>query len=378
MYYYYNLILFYIYSFLIKVVLPFSPEYNNLILWIQKNQGYINEKVIPDETSKFNRIILAKKNIAKNELISFIPEKIILSSINPLLNSICRKAYGLYHTSDLECITLFITFDKFNKTSFFRPYYDYLPEFNISNLPTSYSNEKLKSFEELEFDLHVGISNNKLKNAYNEYVEKILEKKGIKNPFEEFKYNYEIVKSRNFARPGSEFFFDLNSCVPFIELFNHDNNYNTDFEFDEKNKGFILKAVKDIKSGEELTVSYGNESNINLFMNYGFTLNYNKYKNSIRVKIGEGFYRFYPSENDENNIKDIFNIVKSLKEIYGFDKNKEIFIYNLMIYGLEKKLEKISLIKKDNIDINIKNIIDEEVLSINNYIKIIKNLIKVK
>ena len=86
MYYYYNLILFYIYSFLIKVVLPFSPEYNNLILWIQKNQGYINEKVIPDETSKFNRIILAKKNIAKNELISFIPEKIILSSINPLLN----------------------------------------------------------------------------------------------------------------------------------------------------------------------------------------------------------------------------------------------------------------------------------------------------
>jgi hypothetical protein len=207
MYYYYNLILFYIYSFLIKVVLPFSPEYNNLILWIQKNQGYINETVIPDETSKFNRIILAKKNIAKNELISFIPEKIILSSINPLLNSICRKAYGLYHTSDLECITLFITFDKFNKTSFFKPYYDYLPKFNISNLPTSYSNEKLKLFEELEFDLHVGISNNKLKNAYNEQVEKILNKKGIKNPYEEFRYNYEIVKSRNFARPGSEFFF---------------------------------------------------------------------------------------------------------------------------------------------------------------------------
>ena len=378
MYCYYFIILIYIYSVLIKDVLPFSLEYNNLILWIQKNKGYINKKVIPDESSKFNRKMLSKENIAKNELISYIPEKIILSSINPLLNPICRNAYGLYHNSDLECITLFITFDKFNKTSFFKPYYAYLPKFNITNLPTSYSDEKLKFFEELEFDLHVGISNNKLKNAYNEQVEKILNKKGIKSPYEEFRYNYEIVKSRNFARPGSEFFFDLNSCVPFIELFNHNNNYNTDFEYDEKNKGFILKAVKDIKSGEELTVSYGNESNINLFMNYGFTLDYNKYKNSIRVKIGEGFYRFYPSENSENNIKDIFNIAKSLKEIYGFDKNKEIFIFNLMINGLEKKLENISLIKKGNIDINIKNIIDELVISINNYIKILKNLIKVK
>ena len=376
MYYYYTLILLYLYSNLIKVVLPISNEYNNLITWIQKNAGFVNEKVIPDESSKYNRIMKSNKKIAKNELISFIPEKIILSSINPLLNSICRNAYGLYHTSDLECITLFITFDKFNKSSFFKPYYDYLPKFDMKYLPTSYSDEKLKLYDELEFDLHVGISNNKLKNAYNEQVEKILNKKGIKNPFEEFKYNYEIVKSRNFARPGSEFFFDLNSCVPFIELFNHDNNYNTDYEYDEKNKGFILKAVRDIIAGEELTVSYGNESNINLFMTYGFTLNYNKFKNSIRVKIGEGFFRFYPTENMNNNIKDIFNIVKSLKEIYGFEKNKEIFIYNLMIEGLEKKLEKIRLIKKD--DINIKNIIDELVISINNYIKIIKDLIKIK
>ena len=236
--------------------------------------------------------------------------------------------------------------------------------------------KKLKFYEELEFDLYVGISNHKLQNAYNEEVEKILEEKGIKNPFEEFKYNYELVKSRNFARPGSDFFFDLNSCVPFIELLNHDNNYNTDFEFDEKNKGFILKAVRDINLGEELTLSYGNESNINLFVTYGFTLKNNIYKNSMRVKIGEGYYRFYPSESRERNIKDIYSIAKSLKEIYGFEKEKEIVIYNLMLDGLEKKLEKIRLIKED--DINIKNIIDELVMSIENYIIILKDLIKVK
>lgn len=375
-YYYYSLIILFFYLNLIQVIISISPEYNNLISWIRNNGGFISDKITPDESSEFNRIMLSNKTISKNELISFIPEKIILSSINPLLNSICRRAYGLYHSSDLECITFFMTLDKFNKTSFFKPYYDYLPKFDMGGVPTSFSEKKLKFYEELEFDLYVGISNHKLQNAYNEEVEKILEEKGIKNPFEEFKYNYELVKSRNFARPGSDFFFDLNSCVPFIELLNHDNNYNTDFEFDEKNKGFILKAVRDINLGEELTLSYGNESNINLFVTYGFTLKNNIYKNSMRVKIGEGYYRFYPSESRERNIKDIYSIAKSLKEIYGFEKEKEIVIYNLMLDGLEKKLEKIRLIKED--DINIKNIIDELVMSIENYIIILKDLIKVK
>ena len=319
-YYYYSLIILFFYLNLIQVIISISPEYNNLISWIRNNGGFISDKITPDESSEFNRIMLSNKTISKNELISFIPEKIILSSINPLLNSICRRAYGLYHSSDLECITFFMTLDKFNKTSFFKPYYDYLPKFDMGGAPTSFSEKKLKFYEELEFDLYVGISNHKLQNAYNEEVEKILEEKGIKNPFEEFKYNYELVKSRNFARPGSDFFFDLNSCVPFIELLNHDNNYNTDFEFDEKNKGFILKAVRDINLGEELTLSYGNESNINLFVTYGFTLKNNIYKNSMRVKIGEGYYRFYPSESRERNIKDIYSIAKSLKEIYGFEK----------------------------------------------------------
>ena len=375
-YYYYSLIILFFYLNLIQVIISISPEYNNLISWIRNNGGFISDKITPDESSEFNRIMLSNKTISKNELISFIPEKIILSSINPSLNSICRRAYGLYHSSDLECITFFMTLDKFNKTSFFKPYYDYLPKFDMGGAPTSFSEKKLKFYEELEFDLYVGISNHKLQNAYNEEVEKILEEKGIKNPFEEFKYNYELVKSRNFARPGSDFFFDLNSCVPFIELLNHDNNYNTDFEFDEKNKGFILKAVRDINLGEELTLSYGNESNINLFVTYGFTLKNNIYKNSMRVKIGEGYYRFYPSESRERNIKDIYSIAKSLKEIYGFEKEKEIVIYNLMLDGLEKKLEKIRLIKED--DINIKNIIDELVMSIENYIIILKDLIKVK
>ena len=165
----------------------------------------------------------------------------------------------------------------------------------------------------------------------------------------------------------------MNSCVPFIELFNHDNNFNTDWGYDENKKGFFLKAIKDIKIGEELTISYGEEFNINLFMTYGFTLENNIYMNPIRVKIGKYQYSFYPSNNKENNIKGILNVHKSLKEIYGFEREKERFIYILMKQCFEKKLENIKLIKKD--DINIKNIVDEIILNIEKYIKILNELI---
>ena len=371
----YILFSFFIYFNLIAPVFPIqiSNKYNNLISWIEENGGFVSKKIHPNETSLYNRVMKSNSSISKGELLSFIPEKIVLSSIHPLLNEVCRNAYGLYHKLDLECITLFISYDKYNKSSFFRPYYDYLPKLDIKIFPSEYEKEKLDLYEELEFDLYVGISNNKLKNGFNEDVEKILEKKGIKNPFEEFKYNYYLVKSRNFARPGSEFFFDLNSCVPFIELFNHDIEFNTDWGFDSDKKGFYLKAVKDIKIGEELTTTYGEQNNINLFMDYGFTLSYNKFKNPIRIKIGEFRYTFYPSNNEEKNIKEVLNAIKSLKEIFGFEKKKDKFIYNLLIKTLEEKIEKIMLIEKS--DINIINIIEEITISLKEYIKILNDLI---
>ena len=119
--------------------------------------------------------------------------------------------------------------------------------------------------------------------------------------------------------------------------------------------------MRNILPGEELTVSYGNETNINLFMTYGFTLNNNIYKNPIRVKIGKFQYSFYPSDNYENNKKDIYKVAESLKEIYGNEKHKEKFIFKLIKKGFEEKLEKIKLIDKKNI--NIKNIVDEFIIT---------------
>ena len=56
-----------------------------------------------------------------------------------------------------------------------------------------------------------------------------------------------LVLTRNFGRKNSEFFEDINTMVPYLDLLNHNNNYNTDFNYDDKKHGFFLNAIKNIE-----------------------------------------------------------------------------------------------------------------------------------
>ena len=351
-----------------------SQEYINLIDWIRKNNGYISPKVKPIEESKFNRMIKSSEEIQKDELIAFIPEKIVISSINYIVNPICRSAYGLYHEKDLDCIALFLTLDINNQSSFFKPFYDYLPDFDIKIFPSEFPKEEQKLYEEIDLHFHISVHDYKLQEAYNEYVEQILLKHGVTNSYEKYKYYYYLSQTRNFSRANSKFFSEINSMVPFMDLFNHDSNFNLDWEYDDDKKGFIIKAIKDIESGKELTTTYGNVDNINLFVVYGFTLKNNIYKVPIRIKIGEFKYSLYPSDDKNKNKEEIVKLIETLKERYGFEKEKEILIKKLILNGLKEKLELIKQIKLDNL--NIKNIVEEEIVNISRYIYILeKNIL---
>jgi len=368
-----SLILLLLFLIISNSYLYISKEYSNLIKWIENNKGYISKKVEPVEESIYNRIIKSSEKIEKDELLAFIPEKIVISSINFLVNPECRKAYGVFHEQDLECIAFFFTIDKNNPNSFFKPYYDYLPDFDLKIFPSEFPKSEQKLYEEIDLYLHIGIHENKITNGYNDSVEKILKEKNISNSFEEFKYNFYIAQSRDFSRPNSKFLTDLNSIVPFLDLFNHDNNFNCDWDYDEDRHGFILRTIKDIEKGQELTISYGEVDNLNLFVIYGFTFEDNKYKTPIRVKLDEFKYTFYPGLNDIDNKKDLIRVKKTLEDKY----EDEDFIYNLMYNGLKKKLENIKLIKLDNI--NVKNIVNEEKENIIKYINILeKDFLKIR
>ena len=111
--------------------IKFSQEYLNLINFVNSNNGYINPKLIPNEISNANRYIIAKEKIKKDEILLFIHDEILISKLHKLIFSKCQEAYGLEEEYEFECIVYFMTIDKYNSSSIFKPYYDYLPEINI-------------------------------------------------------------------------------------------------------------------------------------------------------------------------------------------------------------------------------------------------------
>ena len=44
--------------------------------------------------------------------------------------------------------------------------------------------------------------------------------------------------------------------VPYVDMFNHSSEPQASFSYDHENLGIKVKAVKDIKKGEEIFMSY--------------------------------------------------------------------------------------------------------------------------
>ena len=266
----------------------YSKEYINLINFIKNNDGYVNPKLFPNELSKINRFITSKVKINKNEKLLFIPSKISISKLNEQVNKKCLEVYGFNEDYDYACIVYFMTIDKYNSSSIFKPYYDYLPIVNNSDFITDFTQKEIEAFKE------TGITDGIKKYYYfyemalepvKDKLKKLANSKNIKynDILGEFKYNYDMALTRNFGRPGS--YYDINTMVPFLDLLNHSDKNNTHWIYEDKKEGYTLIAVRDIEKGEEVTVTYGRFYNSLLYKNYGFVIPGNIYHEKMKVNI---------------------------------------------------------------------------------------------
>ena len=347
----------------------YSKEYTSLYNYIISNGGYINPKLIPNEISKTNRYIIAKGKIKKNEKILFIPEKVLISRMHKSVFPACRDAYGMEDGYEYDCIVYFMTIDKFNLSSFFKPYYDYLPIINQSDFIFDFSEEEIKTFEGIGITDGIRNYNRFYKRALEPVkykLKKFSEEKNIK--FEKildiFKYNFDLVATRNFGRPDS--FCDINTMVPFLDLLNHSDKNNTYWYYDDLDEGYTLIAVRDIEKNEEITDSYGKYHNSMLFRTYGFVIPGNIYHDYVYVNInGESF-----TLNDDylNSVIDsMFEKLIKRKKI-NFEEAKNNILKDLndkRNYYLKLKTNRYSLniIIKEHIDLlnkTIDNVLEKD------------------
>ena len=220
-----------------------------------------------------------------------------------------------------------------------------------------YSEDLKQKYEITEITDYLDIYNIQINNAYQRL------KKYHEVDYSIFLESLVLVLTRNFGRKNSEYFEDINTMVPYFDLLNHDNNYNTDFKYDDKKFRFILYAIKDIEIGEELTDFYGEVNNLNLFINYGFTIKNNQYKIPLYFKIKNEPYSFY-----KINEKELLEKIRRLNETLKITNDESLILLNNI---MDEKIIKLNNIKTD--DINMINIINEEIESCNLMKKLIQN-----
>jgi len=190
----------------------FSKEYIDLVNFVRNNKGYINPKLIPNETLNLNRYIITKEKIKKDEILLIIPDEILISKLHKSINFKCKEAYGLIEEYEYECIVYFMTIDKYNSSSIFKPYYNYLPKINISDFVFSFNEEEQNLFKDT--GITEGIRRykfflDKALRPVEQRLKNFAKKNNIKYEkiLEEFKNNFIMVGTRNFGRKDS--FFDV-------------------------------------------------------------------------------------------------------------------------------------------------------------------------
>ena len=301
----------------------FSKEYLNLINYIKSYGGYINPKLSINEISSTNRYVLTKGNISKNEVLLFIPEKILISKLHVNVNRKCNEAYGFQEDHDYDCLVYFLTIDKYNSSSMFKPYYDYLPKINKNDFIISLTKEEIKKYSEtgiidgLQHFYHFyNLSIEPVKEKLKTFAEK--NKIKYEKILEEFFINFILVGTRNFGRP--DYFADFSTLVPYLDLLNHSDKNNTHWYYDEKKSGYYLIAIRDIKKNEEVTDSYGKYYNSYLFQTYGFVIPGNVIHDRLYVYINKNRVRLDLDSIDDTiyHIFDNYNYNK-----INFDEAKK-------------------------------------------------------
>ena len=301
----------------------FSKEYLNLINYIKSYGGYINPKLSINEISSTNRYVLTKENISKNEVLLFIPEKILISKLHVNVNRKCNEAYGFQEDHDYDCLVYFLTIDKYNSSSMFKPYYDYLPKINKNDFIISLTKEEIKKYSEtgiidgLQHFYHFyNLSIEPVKEKLKTFAKK--NKIKYEQILEEFFINFILVGTRNFGRP--DYFADFSTLVPYLDLLNHSDKNNTHWYYDEKKSGYYLIAIRDIKKNEEVTDSYGKYYNSYLFQTYGFVIPGNVIHDRLYVYINKNRVRLDLDSIDDTiyHIFDNYNYNK-----INFDEAKK-------------------------------------------------------
>ena len=300
-------------------------QFNKLKQWLN----------IKDNIKLFNRPqrgIYSTNDIKKNQIIIKIKSKYLLE-----YNTI-YKLYPIDNIAERNSLVAFYILKLYlEKDSWWFPYIESFPE-NIDEYLYYWSNNQLKFLNNTSVMAngfynhysHIESMDNDWSIIYD-YIEanEIFDKKYTYDYLYDLFIKFRIlVGSRIFGY--EKYDIDESGMIPYIDMINHSFNSNTTWYFDNNTNCFILQAVNDIMRGIEIVDDYGDKSNVNLLLFYGFTLSDNPYP-VLRININKLL-------NDTNS--------DNLEQTYESDQTYETD----QTYELSLNFDLTEIINKINID----------------------------
>lgn len=253
--------------------------FDRFVSWLLKNNAKFPHLYFKCYSSD-QRGVHCKEDIERNKRIMYIPQKCLITDeiarrtkTGGLLLTVEKRLSAPNHNQ----IIVFMLQDMMKPTSFFKPYYDILPQ-DVSNFPVFWEEDELKHLEGSTLPTECKQRIAKIRNDYNiigEVVPNFLRDFS----FKKFLWCRTIVGSRNFTITiGSG---KRTSMVPQADMLNHYRPRETSWTYENDIDCFTITSLKPLKKGQQVMDSYGKKCNSKFLLHYGFAVECNREANGV-------------------------------------------------------------------------------------------------
>ncbi|KAI5406591.1 ribulose-1,5 bisphosphate carboxylase/oxygenase large subunit N-methyltransferase, chloroplastic [Lathyrus oleraceus] len=244
---------------------------SSLLKWLSQS-GLPSQKMAIDKVDVGERGLVALKNIRKGEKLLFVPPSLV---ITPDSEWSCPEAGEVLKKNSVPDWPLLATYliseASLKESSKWFSYISALPRQPYSLLYWSQSelDRYLKASQIRERAIE---RTNNVVGTYNDMRLRIFSKYPDFFPEEvfnikSFKWSFGILFSRMVRLPSMD---GKVALVPWADMLNHNCEVETFLDYDKSSKGIVFTTDRPYLPGEQVFISYGNKSNGELLLSYGF------------------------------------------------------------------------------------------------------------
>eukprot|EP00954_Amorphochlora_amoebiformis_P029444 1393171-Amorphochlora_amoeboformis.AAC.1 len=251
---------------------PDNDRFTCMVKWM-KDGGCKFPKLYLKYYSQDYRGVHTLCKIPPSDCVLFVPKNYLMTNEVAMESEIGKAIQnsGYDMRSEHSWLAVYLIQEKHKRAkSFWKPYIDILPD-KYGNMPMLFGG-LYKKF--LEGSYALTMAKNRMESLKVEYDGIVKSCPAFrKYMFLEFVWGRLAVITRIFGLNihGKK----TSALVPYADMLNHITDKQTDWQYDDKRKGYTMITNRGVARGEQIFDSYGRKCNGRYFVNYGFTIDQN-------------------------------------------------------------------------------------------------------